>query len=104
MNPTYLDESFIPDEEREKVQQILWDQMSGEGLSGKSKNILDRIFEGRIKQWRQDCCLMEQTFVKPITLSEGKQKNVTVQEYVRHYLKGFKDLGFAVSGFVKMEI
>lgn len=58
--PKYLDRKQVPQEDVEKEKAILLEQAS---KSGKPKNIVERMVEGRLNKFYQDTCLVEQPFV-----------------------------------------
>lgn len=58
--PKYLDRNQVPRRDVEKERAILHEQAS---KSGKPKNIVEKMVEGRLNKFYQDTCLLEQPFV-----------------------------------------
>ena len=59
--PLYVNSSEVPAEVLESEKEILRTQALNEG---KPAQIVEKMVEGRIKKYYQDCCLMDQQFVK----------------------------------------
>jgi elongation factor Ts len=70
-NPTYVNESEVPQEVLDHEKEILRVQALNEG---KPEKIIDRMVEGRIKKYYEDFCLLNQTFVK--------DPSKTIQQYL----------------------
>jgi elongation factor Ts len=60
-SPIYVSTEDVPSEEVEKEKSALLEQ---DDLKGKSKEIAEKIVEGRIKKYYGEICLMEQSFIK----------------------------------------
>ena len=60
-NPSYVTKEEVPADVIEKEKEILRAQAMEEG---KPANIVDRMVEGRIKNFYEDNCLLNQKFVK----------------------------------------
>lgn len=88
-NPIALSREKVPEEVLEREKEIYIDQAKS---SGKPENIIVKMVEGRINKFYQECCLLEQNFIKDpdkklqdiitetiATLGE----NITVNRYIR---------------------
>lgn len=62
MNPKYLKPEDVPEETIRKEKEIWIAQM--ENSEKKPKDILEKIFEGKEKKFREDMALLSQAFVK----------------------------------------
>ncbi|MDD5091323.1 MAG: translation elongation factor Ts [Candidatus Wallbacteria bacterium] len=60
-NPRYIKPEDVPQSEIDKEREIYRDQMKE---SGKPANIVDKIVDGKISKYFEECCLLEQPFVK----------------------------------------
>jgi len=72
INPSYLDQSQIPEEELEKEKEILKQEALNEG---KPEAIVEKMVIGRLNKYLKDICLVNQPFVK-----DG---DITVEKYVK---------------------
>ena len=81
MNPPYAVPEDVPQEELEKERKFLTEQALE---SGKPKEIVDKMVEGRIRKYLEEICLVSQTYVK-----DGDK---TVQKLLES--KGAKMKGF----------
>lgn len=70
--PLYVRSDEVPAEELEKEKEILRAQALNEG---KPEKIVDRMVEGRVKKYYEDCCLLNQPFVK--------DSSKTIEEYLK---------------------
>ncbi len=61
MSPQYVSEEDIPAEVLEHEREIARKQALEEG---KPEHILDRIVEGRIKKFKDEACLLRQTYIR----------------------------------------
>jgi len=61
MSPQYVSEDDIPAEVLEHEREIARKQALEEG---KPEHILDRIVEGRIKKFKEEACLLRQTYIR----------------------------------------
>ncbi len=61
MSPQYVSEEDIPAEVLEHEREIARKQALEEG---KPEHILDRIVEGRIKKFKEEACLLRQTYIR----------------------------------------
>lgn len=60
-SPLYLDGSQIPAEARENEKRVLTEQALE---SGKPREVVEKMVEGRVRKWEQEVCLIAQQFVK----------------------------------------
>ena len=90
--PLYLEASEVPAEVLEHEKEILRAQALNEG---KPANIVDRMVEGRVKKYYDECCLLNQAFVKDPSL--------TITKLVKAYAdKMGKEL--SITRFVRFEM
>jgi elongation factor Ts len=61
MGPLYVKEEDIPQEIIEKEKNIYSEQLL---KSGKPKEVVDKIIEGKIKSYVKDSCLLSQPWIK----------------------------------------
>ncbi|MDR1391315.1 MAG: translation elongation factor Ts [Holosporales bacterium] len=84
-NPTYLSQNCVPQLVIEKEKEIIMAQAKD---LGKPENIAEKMAEGRVKKFFEECVLLEQIFVM-----DGKLK-------IREALDAFnKETGFNVKIF-----
>ena len=60
-NPKYVRREEVPTADLEHEREILKQQALNEG---KPANIVEKMIDGRIKKFYEECCLLEQPFVK----------------------------------------
>ena len=60
-NPRYVKREEVPAADLEHEREILKQQALNEG---KPANIVEKMIDGRIKKFYEECCLLEQPFVK----------------------------------------
>lgn len=91
-NPTYIEESEIPESVVAKQKEIFLAQQED---AKKPANILEKIIEGKIKKWKSEVCLLDQAFVRDpdktvrdhITeLAQRIRENLKVRRFVRFEL------------------
>jgi len=91
-NPMAIDESSLSEELIAKEKEIYTDQAKS---SGKPDNVVEKIVEGKLKKFKEDNCLVHQSFVKnpDVTIGqliqEGVSKlgeNITINRFVRFAL------------------
>ncbi|MCA9525016.1 MAG: translation elongation factor Ts [Myxococcales bacterium] len=91
-NPTYLDETEIPADVVDKQKEIFLAQMED---SNKPANIMERIIDGKIKKWKSEICLLDQTYVRDTDKTVGQyvseaaariKENIKVRRFVRFEL------------------
>lgn len=82
MNPPFATADQVPADVLDKERQILSEQALE---SGKPKEIVDKMVEGRIRKYLEEICLVSQNFVK--------DSGVTVGKYLES--KGAKMVGFS---------
>ncbi len=81
--PEYLSIERVPTERFEKEKEIFIAQSEN---SGKPREIIEKMVQGRLNKYFSDLCLLEQPFVKNPDLTVAqllKEKHATVQSYVR---------------------
>lgn len=86
INPRYLNESQIPQEELDHEKQVLTEQALNEG---KPANIVEKMVEGRLNKFKAEISLVDQPFVK--------DPDMTVEKYVT-------SKGASVKSFVRFEV
>ena len=91
-NPMAIDESSLSEDLINKEKEIYTDQAKS---SGKPDNVVEKIFEGKLKKFKEDSCLIYQSFVKnpDVTIGqliqEGVSKlgeNITINRFTRFSL------------------
>ena len=91
-NPMAIDEDNISDDIIAKEKEIYTDQAKS---SGKPDDVVEKIVEGKLKKFKEDNCLVHQSFVKnpDVTIGqliqEGVSKlgeNITINRFVRFSL------------------
>ncbi|MGM0123919.1 elongation factor Ts [Enterococcus sp. AZ194] len=86
INPRYLDESQIPQEELDHEKAVLTEQALNEG---KPANIVEKMVIGRLNKFKAEIALVDQPFVK--------DPDMTVEKYVA-------SKGAVVKSFVRFEV
>ncbi|NCU16503.1 translation elongation factor Ts [Pallidibacillus pasinlerensis] len=84
LNPKYLDESQVPQEEVEREKEVLKQQALNEG---KPENIVEKMVVGRLKKFFKEITLIDQEFVKNPDVTVGqfvKSHNATIKGFVRY--------------------
>lgn len=74
MNPVFLDEASIPEEEKKRVEKEFSEQAK-EG--NKPADVVKKIVEGQVKKYFSERCLMDQGFVK--------NPDQTISEFVKDH-------------------
>ncbi len=69
MSPQYVSEEDIPAEVLEHETEIARKQAIEEG---KPENIIDRIAEGRLKKFKDDACLLRQSYIRDDSITIEK--------------------------------
>ncbi|MGY8808906.1 MAG: translation elongation factor Ts [Fidelibacterota bacterium] len=91
-NPMAIDESSLSEDLINKEKEIYTDQAKS---SGKPDNVVEKIVEGKLKKFKEDSCLVYQSFVKnpDVTIEqliqEGVSKlgeNITINRFTRFSL------------------
>jgi elongation factor Ts len=86
--PKYVAREDVPDDVVAKEKEIYADQ-----VAGKPEHIMDKILEGKLKDFYKQICLLEQPFVKDPgktvrdVLTEGISRtgeNMTIKRFVRY--------------------
>lgn len=91
-NPLYVSKEDVPNEVLEKEREIYKAQAAA---SGKPANVVERIAEGKLKEFYSTACLLEQPFVK-----EPKQ---TVGQLVQEKIALIKE-NIVVSRFARFRV
>lgn len=86
--PDYLDSDDVPSEILEKEKDILKKQLAD---SKKPDNIIQKIVEGKMKKFYNDCCLLNQEYIKDDSLTVLKY----TEEVAKKLGKKIKILNFA---------
>ncbi|KAF1296769.1 translation elongation factor Ts [Enterococcus sp. JM4C] len=86
INPRYLDETQIPQEELDHEKTVLTEQALNEG---KPANIVEKMVIGRLNKFKAEIALVDQPFVK--------DPDMTVEKYVA-------SKGAVVKSFVRFEV
>lgn len=86
INPRYVNEAQIPQEELDHEKEVLTEQALNEG---KPANIVEKMVVGRLNKFKAEIALVDQPFVK--------DPDVTVAKYLA-------DKGATVKSFVRFEV
>lgn len=86
INPRYVNETQIPQEELEHERKVLTEQALNEG---KPANIVEKMVEGRLNKFKAEIALVDQAFVK--------DPDMTVQQFVA-------SKGAEVNTFIRFEV
>ena len=87
--PIYVSKEEVPAEALEKEKEIYRAQAKEQG---KPDNVVERIAEGKLKEYYQSFCLLEQPFVKDPKLTVGQliqekiaviKENIVVRRFAR---------------------
>ena len=85
MNPPYLSDAEIPDEDLEKQKDVFASQMEEEG---KPDHIIPQIVEGKMGKWKSENTLVDQPFVKDSDRTVGELQddigNVELVSFTRY--------------------
>ncbi|WP_338361447.1 translation elongation factor Ts, partial [Enterococcus faecium] len=81
INPRYVNESQIPQEELEHEKAVLTEQALNEG---KPANIVEKMVVGRLQKFKAEIALVDQPFVK--------DPDMTVEKFVASKGGGVKPL------------
>ena len=88
----YVSKDEVPAEILEKEKEIYRAQAVAQG---KPANVVDRIAEGKVKEYYATFCLLEQTFVKDSKLTVGQlvqekfaviKENIVIRRFARYRL------------------
>jgi elongation factor Ts len=81
----YVARGEVPPDVLEKEKEIYRAQAAA---SGKPPNVVDKIAEGKMKEYYATFCLLEQPFIKDPKLTVGQllKKGVEVKRFVRYRL------------------
>lgn len=90
--PRFVKDSDIPEdileEERQKARAL--------GLAeGKPENVIDRIVEGRLDKFRNDVCLLRQTYIR--------NEEITVQDLLHQHIATIGE-NIVIRRFVRWEV
>jgi elongation factor Ts len=86
VNPRYISQDAIPEEEIEREKELLTQQALNEG---KPEKIVEKMVQGRLNKFFEEICLLDQAFIKDTDQKVGK--------FV-------KSEGASVKGFVRYEV
>ncbi|QVK20543.1 elongation factor Ts [Mycoplasmatota bacterium] len=86
INPSYVDQSQVPQDELEKEKEILKQEALNEG---KPEAIVEKMVIGRLNKYLKDICLVNQPFVK--------DSDITVEKYV-------KNMGMNIASFTRLTV
>lgn len=92
INPLYIGIDNIPEEVRENERRIYTEQFL---RSGKPKEIIDKIIDGKMQTYAAEVALLEQPFVK----DQDKKVKDIINEYIAKLGENIK-----VAGFIRYEI
>ena len=84
MRPLYLTRDEVPEEKIEKEKAILMEQAENEGLDS---NKIPMIVNGRLNKYFEEVCLVDQGFIKTITMNVAKyveSKKSKIIRCIRH--------------------
>ncbi|GAA3024140.1 translation elongation factor Ts [Tetragenococcus solitarius] len=84
INPRYINEDQIPQEELAHEKAVLTEQAENEG---KPANIVEKMVAGRLNKYKAEICLVDQPYVKDPDMTVAKyvsSKNATVNTFVRY--------------------
>ncbi len=89
-SPEFLSSDEIPEESRQREEEIAREQ-----VKGKPANIMDKIIEGKLRSWYDQVCLLHQKFIK--------NPDTTIGKLVE---KAGKDKGkpLAVKSFIRWQV
>ena len=91
-NPDYVSDEEIPENTVAKQREIFHAQMADQG---KPEHIMEKILDGKIKKWKSEICLLDQSYVK--------DPDKTVQEHVVSIAGNIKE-NIRVRRFVRFEL
>ena len=91
-NPEYVSGDDIPVEMLEKEKEIYIEQMAKEN---KSKDIMDKIIQGKIDKFKKSICLLDQLFVK--------DDSRTIQDLINEYITKIGE-NITIGQFARLEI
>jgi len=91
-NPEYVSGDDIPVEMLEKEKEIYIEQMAKEN---KSKDIMDKIIQGKIDKFKKSICLLDQPFVK--------DDSRTIQDLINEYITKIGE-NITIGQFARLEI
>lgn len=94
MNPMYLDESQISEEEKSKQRDLFKEELTEQG---KAQEMLEKIVEGKMAKYYKEVCVLNQPFIKDEDITIGEliaQKTAVLGEkieigrFVRYEITG----------------
>lgn len=92
MNPTYVQQTDIAEDAREREKNVLKAKAIEEG---KKPEFLEKILDGQVKKWAAEICLLDQKFVKNPDKTVGELlteltakigENLVIRRFVRYEL------------------
>lgn len=92
MKPKYIKEEDIPEEELQKEREIYREQFE---KTGKPKEIIQKMIEGKLKKYKDEVVLLNQPFVK------NPQKRI--KDLIGEYIAALGE-NISVERFIRFEI
>jgi elongation factor Ts len=90
--PRYLGKEDVPKEALDSEREILMEQAI---KSGKPKNIVEKMVDGRLKKFYDEVCLLEQPFV----MDDKRRVSEIVQETAKKI-----GLDLSLSNFLRIQV
>ncbi len=91
-NPKYISKDDVPEKEIEKEIEIYKAQAKEQG---KPEKILNKIAQGKLKNFYKEVCLLDQPFIK--------QDQITIEELIKEHIAKLKE-NIQVKNFSRFEI
>ena len=91
-NPMAIDESSLSEDLIAKEKEIYSDQAKS---SGKPDNVVEKIVEGKLKKFKEDNCLVHQSFVK--------NPDVTILQLIQEFFSILSD-SITINRFVRFAL
>ncbi len=91
-NPSYINRDDVPQDVLEKEREIYRSQ-----ITGKPKEVMEKIVEGKLEKFYMENCLMEQVFIKDI---EQKKR---IKDYVAEMIARFGE-NIVIKRFVRYQL
>lgn len=92
MKPLFLAEESIPEKVLADKRKIYEDRVSN---SGKSKDIINKIVEGKLNKYKEEVCLLSQLWIK--------DKEKTIKDLIDEYIAKLGE-NIIIKNFVRYEI
>jgi len=94
--PQWLIPEEVPEEVLEKEKELMREQMRE---SGKPDHIIEKIVEGKLRKFYQECCLMEQVFA----LAADKSEQKTIAQMLKETI-GMLGENMSIRRFVRFDL